>query len=383
MKTTLIIGSGVSCYSDIPNIQYITEYILTSNEIGRNSDSNYYINGYLGYSIQDYLNRYVIDSQLALNIIKEIIDRFYTFIKFEHKTNYEDIYYVVRQIYDSIILEYENPAVLGILQELINRGNFDEGNIESIMKESVRFIESIVWQLIDVSKIKSNQFDIVDDLIKHANLNTILNLNHDLVLEDWLSSKSILFDDGFQYDNKKVQEWKGFTNSPGLLKVCKVHGSIDWFDCRIEKPYTYDNIVKIPRNFYAEYIHDLDNAIMAPNSGRPYILIGTFNKMLGYLAGVYEILFDQLKSTILESEYIIISGYGFGDKGINARLTNWLFSSQARKMILVHPDRETLISNSRGSFKINIMNFSSKNPKVILLEKKFEDINYDDIAACF
>jgi hypothetical protein len=379
MKKTLIIGSGVSYFSDIPGLSSITDSILTSGRIGKGTDTNYYFEGYWGYGIQDYLNGYVRSCQQLLNLIKNKIGRFYKLLEFEHQVNYEDIYYVLRQIQDSFHLEYENPATISLIEELIQDTELDKKNFKENITESVRYIESLVWQSIDIPVKQSSQYNIVKDLLDCFNLDTVLSLNHDLVLENWLHSNNINYDDGFHFDNKKLPEWKGFQNENGILKLCKVHGSIDWFDFRITKPSTYDNLVKIPRNHYAERINEIDDSFLAPNSGKPSILVGTFNKMLGYLGGIHEILYDELKSTIKESEVIIISGYGFGDKGINTRLTHWLFQNYSKKMIIIHPDKESLIKNSRGSFKINVMTEHYKHPKVELIEKRFEEVKIEEI----
>ncbi|MCH7962369.1 MAG: SIR2 family protein [Bacteroidetes bacterium] len=379
MKTTLLIGSGVSFYSDIPDISYITNNILTSDKIGRGTDTNYYLEGYLGYSIQSYLNGYVSKCQKLINHVKLSIDQFYTHIQLEHQTNYEDIYYVLRQIEDSYQLEYENPSTLKLIEYLLVEMNLNRDHLKELITESTRFIECIVWQSIDKPFSKFDQFNMIIDLRQSLQLETILSLNHDLVLEKWLTENSIAFDDGFHLDGKKLPEWKGFTNESKNIKLCKVHGSIDWFEFRITKLKTYDNLVKVPGNTYVERIHEIDNSFTAPNSSRPSLLIGTFNKMWGYLSGIHEIMYEELKKSIINSDIIIISGYGFGDKGINTRLTNWLARENSKKMIIINPNKDSLISNSRGSYKINIMTNQTKHPKVELIEKKFEEVTFEEI----
>ena len=68
MNTTLIIGSGVSIYSKIPGVEKITESILTSDKIGKGTDTNYYFEGYLGYVIQDHSSGYVTECHVRLVI---------------------------------------------------------------------------------------------------------------------------------------------------------------------------------------------------------------------------------------------------------------------------------------------------------------------------
>jgi SIR2-like protein len=378
-NTTLFIGSGVSYSSGIPSLSTITDSLLYSNKIGCDGDTNYYFEGYRGYEIQDYLIGYVESCQHLLNLIKSKIDRFYEHIDFKHKTNYEDIYYVLRQIKDSYILEYENPAIISLIEELLKEMSGSAKDFEEIVVESSRFIESLVWQSIDIEIKQTSQFELIKYLINYCGLESIISLNYDIVLETWLNGNKIKFDDGFQLKDKKLPEWTGFKRKNDVLKLCKVHGSVDWFEFRITKPGTYDNLVKVPRNYYAERVHEIDDSFMAPNSGRPSILIGTFNKMWGYLGGIHELLYDELKLTISTSEIIIISGYGFGDKGINTQLTNWLFRKHAKNMIIIHPNKDSLIKNSRGSFKNNILNDHYCHTKVILIEKRFEKVQIQEL----
>jgi hypothetical protein len=379
MKTTLIIGSGVSYYSEIPGINLITDTILNSNKIGKGTDTNYYFDGYLGYGRQPYLNGWVTKCQKLIAIIKTDIDQFYKHIDKEHHTNYEDIYYVLRQITDSYYYEYENPASLKLIEYLLAKMEINSNELKELADESIRFITCIVWQSIDKSNPNCAQFDIVKELISNFNLDTILTLNHDLILDNWLVKNNIEFDDGFYITDKKLPEWTGFKNDKSKIKLCKLHGSIDWFNFRINSPDRYDNVVKIPRKVYAERVYTIDESFEFPINSRPEILIGTFNKMIGYLSGMFEIMYDELKSSILSSEFIIISGYGFGDKGINIRLTHWLWRSNAKKMIIIHPNKADLIKNSRGSFKINILSDRFIHDKVVLIEKKFEDVDIDEL----
>lgn len=380
MKTTLLLGSGVSLYSDIPGLSAITKSLLNDKNIGKGTDLNYYYNGHLGYTIQEYLNGYVERCQQLMNHVSSIIERFHKHVGSESTANYEEIYYLLRQIQDSYHHEFENPATISLIEELLSETTWSVSEFKDVVVESCRFIESIVWQAIDKTIHKTSQFNIIHDLIREGNLDTIISLNHDLVLEDWLKTNGIQYDDGFHMTDLKFPEWTGYKNQPGDLKVCKVHGSIDWFEFRINRATNFDNLIKVPRNHYVELLYQTDSWLKAPNSGKPSILIGTFNKMLGYLSDIYEILFNEFKSVIEASEMIIISGYGFGDKGINTRLMHWLYQAKSRKMIIIHPNLDSLIENSRGSFKLNISSGNHKHPKVEIIEKPFEEVTIDEIS---
>lgn len=384
MKTTLIIGSGTSYFSKIPGLTSITDFLLESTAVGRHSDMNYYILGKYGYEKQENLDGYVSSCHRLLKITEVVIDRFYSHLKFQHNVNYEDIYYVLKQIGDSYSMEYENPAIISLIEEIVKAGHWSEKSFRHLIKESIIFIECMVWQLIDKTKVQSNQFNVFKKLISNDELNSVICLNHDLVLDMWLKENHVLFDDGFGYvKDKKLPEWKGFGNQTGILKYCKVHGSVDWFDFRINDEISYQNIVKVPSNFYPERLDEKYDQFLGPTTGRPCLLIGTFNKMLNYLGGIFELLFEELKTTIQNSEVIIISGYGFSDKGINSQLNKWLAQEYSRKMIIIHPNQESLIQKSRGSFKLNVLTDGDKHSKVELIEKPFEEITIEEIINCY
>lgn len=101
--------------------------------------------------------------------------------------------------------------------------------------------------------------------------------------------------------------------------------------------------------------------------------------MLGYLSDIFETLYDAFKIKLKESNILIISGYGFADKGINTQLSYWLNHESSYKMIIIHPYKDELIKKSRGNFRLNLMNERSKHPKVELIEKKFEEVTIEEI----
>ena len=73
---------------------------------------------------------------------------------------------------------------------------------------------------------------------------------------------------------------------------------------------------------------------------RPLFLAGTFNKISGYLNHVFLELHYRFHRTLAESSRLVVCGYGFGDKGINNRIADWMCPSSEstkRKMIVIDP----------------------------------------------
>ena len=156
--------------------------------------------------------------------------------------------------------------------------------------------------------------------------------------------------------------------------LIKLHGSIDWFTFSDGKNNT--DIFKVPldNNLPIDRYYEIDDRLVLGDI-LPKFLIGSFNKLNSYLGGLYEIFYDLLKKRIDNAEFLIVSGYSFGDKGINTRITQFLSSSESKKLIIVHPDKESLKSNARGSFHINIL----PNSKTEIIEKKFEELTIEEL----
>lgn len=374
MTTSALFGSGVSYISGIPGVGSITERVVNGDGIGRQGDSSYYINGG-----QPFLQHHVTDNFKLIDYLKSDIDQFYSQLDKNHYTNYEDIYYVLRQIKDSFNFEFENPAVNSLLSKLYLIEELNAERLPSVVQEATKYIECVVWQMIACRKFTVDQFAIIPDLVIQLNLRNIISLNHDLVLDTYLADNKIPYDDGFELVDHKFPQWSGIPKGTENIRYLKLHGSVDWFEVGVEKPHRHEEILKLPTNIYVERVHDLDDSLWGVTDGTPKLLIGTFNKMLGYLSDIFEVLYDSFKERLKETNVLIVSGYGFADKGINTQLSYWLNNDYAEKMIIIHPYLDDLLKNARGNFHLNIFNGDRKHHKVEVINKKFEDTTVSEI----
>lgn len=75
--------------------------------------------------------------------------------------------------------------------------------------------------------------------------------------------------------------------------------------------------------------------------------------MFSYLNHVFLELHYRFHRALGETTRLIVSGYGFGDKGINNRVIDWMCSpssNSARKMILIDPrSLDDLQQTARGA----------------------------------
>ncbi|QQS51064.1 MAG: SIR2 family protein [Bacteroidota bacterium] len=370
-KISILFGSGVSLYSDLPNVGKITDTILNADNVARNGDMNYYL-----YKNPETCN-YSASIQLLLDYLKDIIEKYHTHAEIRYGFNYEELYYLLYQISESESKEYENPALYPLIQKILTDfsdelGLFDN-DLTRYMNEAKRYIHYIIYQLLQLSNGNVSQFDIISKLLDKTPDIDVYTLNHDILLETYFAQSNLDFNFGFEKSDKISFFNKSLLAKTEGLNLFKLHGSIDWFIFQDKNGSS--NLYKVPLDYDAQIdrYYTLDERLHFTD-GLPYFLIGTFNKMLNYLSGYYEIVFDTFKNRILNTDKIIISGYGFCDKGINTRITHFAHQP-GKELVIVHPDKKQLEQTARGSFHINLLN----NPSVRFVEKKFEEITLDEI----
>jgi len=192
-------------------------------------------------------------------------------------------------------------------------------------------------------------------LIKYRDLNrlSIGTLNHDLLVERLLDQNHITYQDGFDKPDGDVRYFNEslLLENKDKIRLYKLHGSLNWFRVRdnlssdaildryalLLNPNAWHN-----RNSRGEFVHNL--------SGVPLFLTGSYNKMFQYNYGIIKHMLHHYEVDLHTSSYLIVSGYGWNDKGINGRLFEWLSRSSRNKLILLHHNPETSIKlESRSS----------------------------------
>jgi len=381
MKLSFLFGAGVSIKSGIPGIGDITEEILNGNDFGEHTDGNFY----QGFSKNVYLERI----QTWCIWIKQLIDDFYCKKEDNHITNYEDIFYIIDQIKNSESYEFENPALFPLLLKIESEKkkifgcDLNNEQISKLIDASLSYIHCVVWQKINKRIVYSDQFSTLKRVIDEgiANSINICSLNHDLVIEDFLRKNNLEFTDGFKLDGK-LGFWDEsiFISESETTHLLKLHGSIDWF--LVQDKESREHLCKLPADAEPNCIYRIDPRMEYSTLNRPLILIGTFNKILNYSYGLWEFLFQKFKEQLIETEYLIVSGYSFGDKGINIRIVDWLRLPISKKILIIHPSFESLSQKARGAYHISINPEQPspwKNPKLATIEKKFEDVSLAEI----
>lgn len=391
MKIGFLFGSGLSLKAGYPSTSKVTETVVTGKNIFRHTDGNYYFGkspmAHTGFP-EEYLSRILI----FLNRVKVESDLYY-FPFPDRATNYEDLYYICNQIYDSETFNYDNPIVQTFIDKITPdiKSLFDQRrseikstwNLLELSSETMNYIVDIVWHALnkDVKEMKYLSFLIEcyqQDSFKNI---YIFTLNHDTLLEQFFSSNSIPVQDGFGEPVNNVRYWdynlfKEFNNKFSLIKL---HGSVNWFRFNAEEnPKTVQ--IGIPLEWDFWHTKNPKGDLQYPIDGRPMFLAGTFNKMLQYNFGIWNTLHRHFYEVLNNSlDTLIICGYSFGDKGINTRLIEWMDGNIQNRILVIHPDLYNLKVSARGAIARNWDTWKKGN-RLLTIQDYVENIDWKRIA---
>jgi hypothetical protein len=285
--------------------------------------------------------------------LRDLCDDYFGSQDKNRTTNYEDISYVARQIEDGLMSEYENPALLPLNERLGERAGRSRYELRDIAGATADFIDDIVRSLLGRPIGPFDHLQAFADLVKDERVDdlTVATLNHDRVFERAMELMGAQISDGFADPFGTLRIWNNLFEIP-TRKFLKLHGSIDWWRYTLTHDgwtgqFTARAIDGDPEHARGPDAERLDY----PALGRPLILTGTFNKILSYPTGIYADQHFRFHEALAASDAIVVAGYSFRDKAINARLVAWAERPGQRRMVVIHPDAEHLGERARGAIR--------------------------------
>jgi len=346
-KITFLFGSGSSIPAGMPSTEKITEEILFSKDIVRSTDENYYL-----WPNKNMGKGYVERMHIFLRKLKSELDGYYK--RFGRDANYEDLYYVVSQINDSETGEYPNPVVQSFIDGILpdvepllagKKGETREKwTLRELACEARALIHDVVWGLLCKNPNKLDHLNVLRDACLDDELSyiDIFTVNHDTVLERYLSGNQIAFTDGFGEPENQVRYWKPdlFESKSHKVRIFKLHGSVNYFRFRPDGGDWYDELVGIPLKGDPDNTKNPQGKKQFAPDNRPMMLIGTANKIFSYVKPFYADLLYRFYSAMQDSGRLVICGYGFGDKEINTQIAYWIFSSHDFRLTIVDSELE-------------------------------------------
>lgn len=384
MKLCFLLGSGISRPASLPSVDELTAQVLAPREFFHCPDEV--------YRRIETIQQSPVQVQMQMPAI-ERIEQFLCWLKglaevryaadTGRRVNYEDLAYLAAQIHDDSVYEYENPALGPLICCALNSlpGLCSAGKLGELAGQAVNFIADVVAEMLSREPSRLDHLDIIweaasDHRFEEVNL---FSLNHDRLLENVLISRRVAVVDGFdEEDSLGIRKWnpalfdcwRAHTPNPAV-RLFKLHGSIDWRRFRPREALVGEAASNPWRE---EYVGIRSNPALARTKDehgrsheerdRALFLAGTFNKMLAYLNHVFLELHYRLHRTLAETTRLVVCGYGFGDKGINNRIVDWMGLSTGqgkRKIVLIEPrSLEQVRVSSRGAIAGKLMTWKDQ-----------------------
>ena len=389
--TSFLLGSGASIPAKMPRTNDITDLVLSGNDVWKSSDGSYYLEKTKRLT-WDVLETSRITK--FINILKQQIDIFYENRLHQRETNYEDLYYVADQIRNAENGDYDNPAIQPLIDKILpdcvqlmrKTDLHEEWNLLNLASEATYSIKDIAWRLLlkspDNLSYLSRFFPPFDSSSFPST--NIFTLNHDTILEGWLSQRKVEFIDGFTEPVNGVRYWNTsiLAKSSSQVNLFKLHGSVNWFSFPPNTIQPGVISIGIPPNW--DFRHTLDpegkrQDSNGSNGPRPEILMGTFNKMFDYTMGIFADIYSSFRQALHRTENLVVSGYGFGDKGINIQIVEWMYLSPNNKIILIEPNVENLRAQARVVIQKHWKDWITQK-KLRVISKGIESTNWDELS---
>jgi hypothetical protein len=338
-RIIFLFGAGASIPAGMPKTDEITKRVLSCTNIGRHTDGSYYLDHNYGTSEQ-YLKRI----RVMIGLLKEEVCRFYAKRQVDDGPpfNYEDLYYIGRQIKDYAEGAQDNPAILSFIERILpsiephfggtTEETIEQWNLWDISRETVHYIRDVVRGMLRKEPEELNYLNFIGEAWDACKGIDIFTLNHDTVIERYLGKEHIPFTDGFGKDNGGVRHWDpaSFESIVKQIRLFKLHGAVNWFLYRPNNGKVLDDKICINNGY------SWDAEGHTPLGGHPEILIGTYNKMIDYANEVFIDLRHMFYQSLLLTHHVIICGYSFGDHGINKMLDSWI-NSPDNKLVIIDP----------------------------------------------
>ena len=366
-----LLGSGLSIPFGLPNVCKLTKSILTSDQFATlHTDQCYHV----GIPPRMYQ-----PGEVTAQIATEFIRLVYSFLRRQTTVNrikkpkYEDIVDLIKQYQLSMAGEYENPALSRVFLKEIRYFAFNNRvNLKRLLEYSIILIDCLLQHFLHHNhkvflQESKTLMNVIPDFLMRDQIN-LFTLNHDLIIEDYLTTKGISFADGFYSNSEGLNcfDFTKFWHSSNKVRLVKLHGSIDRY-------YHDHSMIKVsdPR-----CINDPSNNGFSDNFV-PSVLSGRIVKMLDYSKPIHADLYGYFRIKLAtEISKLIVIGYGFGDKGINNALTQWFGLNSINRLIVVTFKKDSLINNARFAIgRILDDERLRQNRRVVIIEGGIEKLS--------
>jgi len=379
MRVGFLLGSGVSLPAGMPCTRQITQEILE-----RTGSYTHHTDG--SFIKQDSVEGIELGPKMdkvasILKFINGLCDNYFVSEELSKRAiNYEDVFYAASQLSEHLSREYENPSLEPLVHSalLFLPGVTTRDELKELAETTCRFICDVVTAQLSGTAQLGTCLQCLICAVSDQRLDgcDVFTLNHDRVIETALLNSGAHLVDGFGTTDGDVAWWEPtiFENRSRHYFL-KLHGSIDWF--------------QFDRGVAKMVGTDPDHACtatgsMLPMPARSRVLVGTFNKIRDYFEVPYSDLIVAFRRQIRTISVLIVSGYSFGDKGVNAVLNDWLRSSPETRMLVLHQGGKAFLAGARGAIRKLLDDLGGgpqdPNGRMLVHPQHLNDCSWDDLC---
>ena len=308
--------------------------------------------------------------------------------------SYEDLYYAVNELNEHMITNYDNPCLEPLIARLMEEADWGDVDgdpregLKDVASEACDLIRSVVGQSLSGDP-EPTGLDLLTDIIRARQFQRvdIFTLNHDCHIETVLQEAKLAYEDGFRrIGPEDVHAWSRdyLEQDSSYVTVCKLHGSVDWYRAQIEGYCFEDVLIRTPDD-----VEHLGQCELPQGRTRPYIspdnrqiLVGRHNKILSYTGGWYLELYYWFKRRIEHADVLVVSGYSFGDKGINSAIIDAFAPRDPRKLLIVidTSDEPALLEKARYAIA-GKWNMLKSRGLLTYVQRGFGSVKLEDLQS--
>jgi hypothetical protein len=335
------VGSGISRLSKAPMVGDLTNQVLESAWQTHTDWRFYPIPADEGTSSTGF----AANAQHLIRLIHEQI-KGHIAHRERRPPNYEDHFACLKQIVQDETCEIVNPLITGSVQQLKDAAaslylpisaHIDDNRFASLAERASDLIQCIVFHALRSAGAPVG-LELFTEMAEKFPQIDIFSLNHDLLIESQFENQNVPYADGFgEQDGDATLFSRSWNEDAPGVRLFKLHGSVDWYLFRF-KNRGVDQYAKLRKN--PDDAKDSRGDRISPLEIVPSFLTGTTVKEQAYGYSLYGELFEQFRHRLCGHHTIVFSGYGWGDKGINIRLNQWLRDQKQNRIVILHGSGE-------------------------------------------
>jgi hypothetical protein len=298
-------------------------------------------------------------------------------------TTYEDVFFLCQQVSLWNLGLSDNSLTTPFMEAIERRARhcLDGCTIERRMWDLARLgsqaCDLIETVIADVLRRKySAGLDLLFELATARQIEqlNIVTLNHDTLVEQFLSAHGVEFADGFGPPDGDVR-WgddKAFDDAKTRVRLFKLHGSVNWYS------FSWPPKTAILLGNNPHTARDGAGRLLTTGTGQPSFLSG-IDKVTSYQRGIFADIHFRFHQLLRTSDQIVMSGYGWGDTAINFQLDKWLEKGKRNRIILLYEKPEELADHSL--ILESCWRGYTKSGKLACINKYFQDVSLQELQA--